>query len=390
LFISVDTVLGSFYNAAAEYHRVSQNYAAAMQFCQSALALAVSTGSPKRQSQALQVSAWVKIDSGDFSGSKDDASESQRAAKITGNLYVEAGGLRIEAICWQYFGNYSHCLSLIHRATHLMDLCGMFGCAMHNAIRVIQAEVHRCKSEYAEARNIQIHILQDCSADQSPYLHALALLNIAQIDVETGASEHEIQGNLGTALTLFQERLKYSTGVNFCDTIRAALNIQQGNSSAARRCFQKCLQTAWGKDVEVVSHRLEKLGAFHQWGPVDQGSFPCTVSFLVHSIKHKQMLELHKALQFLGDVFQAQGDQTTAVSLFTVALNGFNHMDVHRSRAECMVRLGAISKLNGDELKAAALWQTARPLFEQSLQGKQLAALDTKLAGIHHNELKEV
>jgi hypothetical protein len=118
--------------------------------------------------------------------------------------------------------------------------------------------------------------------------------------------------------------------------------------------------------------------------------FPWPVTFLVYSFNLKQRLQLHKALQFLGDVFWAQRDQDTASSLFTVALDGFTEMDVHRSRAECMVRLGDILKLNGDEPKAAKLWETAKPLFERSSQGKQLADLNAKLAKLSHNQSKEV
>jgi hypothetical protein len=132
------------------------------------------------------------------------------------------------------------------------------------------------------------------------------------------------------------------------------------------------------------------MGASHQWGPVEQVSFSGTVTFLAHSVKHKQRLELHKALQFLGDVFQSQGDQETAHSLFVAALDGFIKMDVHRSRAECMVRLGDISKLNGDELNTVELWETARPLFERSSQRKQLAELNSKLASLRYNRSQEV
>jgi hypothetical protein len=51
----------------------------------------------------------------------------------------------------------------------------------------------------------------------------------------------------------------------------------------------------------------------------------------------KEKLGILKALQFLGDVFLAQGEEYTALNLFTVALEGFTAMDVHRSRAECML-----------------------------------------------------
>ncbi|KAJ6506026.1 hypothetical protein DFH09DRAFT_1101533 [Mycena vulgaris] len=118
-------------------------------------------------------------------------------------------------------------------------------------------------------------------------------------------------------------------------------------------------------------------------------SFLDSVIFLAHSAKCKQRLELHKALQYPGDSFQAQGDQQTAISLFTVALDGFTQMDVHCSRAECMVQLGEISKLNGDELKAVELWQAAKPLFEGSSQRKQLANLNSKIASLSQNQVQQ-
>jgi hypothetical protein len=97
-----------------------------------------------------------------------------------------------------------------------------------------------------------------------------------------------------------------------------------------------------------------------------------TTVFLVHSIKHKKNLEVHKALQFFGDLFLTQGDESSAINLFTIALEGFTYMDVHCSRAECMIRLGNISKSHGDLPKAMELWDTARPLFEHSSQAQQV------------------
>jgi tetratricopeptide (TPR) repeat protein len=353
-----------------------------MQFCQSGLSLATSIGSAKRQSQTLQQLAWIKIDSGDFPGAKEDASESQKAAKIAGNLQVEATALYVEAICWQYLGSYSHCISLLDRATHLLDLCGLSGSVLlHSSIQTSQAEVHRCKSEYAEAHKIQTQILHSSSADQGPIEHAFALLNIAQINIEMEASAHDVLQNIDTA-ALLVGRVNYSSGLTICDMFRAALEVQQGNLPAARMLFQKCLQSAWGKDTEAVTYCLEKLASVHQWSPMHQRTFACTVTFLVHSAKCKQKLELHKALQFLGEVFQAHGDQETAITLFTVALNGFTQMDVHRSRAECMVHLGDISQQSGDTLKAVGLWEKARPLFERSSQTKQLAHLEAKITSV--------
>ncbi|KAJ7718331.1 hypothetical protein B0H16DRAFT_1475628 [Mycena metata] len=83
-----------------------------------------------------------------------------------------------------------------------------------------------------------------------------------------------------------------------------------------------------------------------------------------------------------------QTDELTAVSLFTVALDGFTYMDVHRSRAECMVRLGDIAKKNGDVLKALELWETAKPLFERSSQAKRVHDIDERVGSISE-ETKE-
>jgi tetratricopeptide (TPR) repeat protein len=358
----------------------------AMHFCQSGLALAISTGSTKRQCQALVQLAVIKTKLGDFSGAKEDAFESQRAAKLAGNLYTQATALRAEAIIWSHFGSYSLCISLLDQAINLLDLCGIAGGPVHGAIRSSQAEVHRCKSEYVDARNILIHILHDTNADHNPYIHAFALLNIAQVDVEIGGFGNDVQQNIHRAGVLFQ-KINYSLGIKYCDMFRAALDLQLGKFPAARITFQQYLRST---DPQAVTYCLQRLATVQEWNAADQITSLWPVIFLVHSVKSKQRLELHKALQFLGDVFRAQGDQETAISLFTVALDGFTQLDVHRSRAECMVRLGDISRLTGDEPKAVNLWETARPLFERSSQRKQLADLDVKLANLCYNHSPEV
>ncbi|KAJ7859922.1 hypothetical protein B0H13DRAFT_2355856 [Mycena leptocephala] len=68
-------------------------------------------------------------------------------------------------------------------------------------------------------------------------------------------------------------------------------------------------------------------------------------------------------------------------------------MDVHRSRAECMLQLGDISMGRSDPLKAVEFWAAAQPLFEHSLQTKQVQQINERLAGFkdvleqHRNNL---
>ncbi|KAJ7906400.1 hypothetical protein B0H13DRAFT_2333516 [Mycena leptocephala] len=64
-------------------------------------------------------------------------------------------------------------------------------------------------------------------------------------------------------------------------------------------------------------------------------------------------------------------------------------MDVHRSRAECMLRFGDISMGNSDLLKAVELWERARPLFECSSQAKQVHDIDERFANISKDVLEQ-
>ncbi|KAJ7309476.1 hypothetical protein DFH08DRAFT_899385 [Mycena albidolilacea] len=106
------------------------------------------------------------------------------------------------------------------------------------------------------------------------------------------------------------------------------------------------------------------------------------VMYCGYAYKTKDKWALHKALLFLGDVFLATKDNETATNLYIVALEGFTHMDVHRSRAECMVHLGDLANEQGHASKAIGFWKKARPLFEQSLQAKDVAEIDVKLSTV--------
>jgi hypothetical protein len=90
----------------------------------------------------------------------------------------------------------------------------------------------------------------------------------------------------------------------------------------------------------------------------------------------------------LGEIFFSQKDENTARSLFTVALTGFTYMDVHQSRAECMLRLGDIYHVHSDNLNARELWQTTMLLFERSSRAKEVQCVDERLACIDRNVLE--
>ncbi|KAJ7823734.1 hypothetical protein B0H13DRAFT_1919503 [Mycena leptocephala] len=119
------------------------------------------------------------------------------------------------------------------------------------------------------------------------------------------------------------------------------LYLREANFLLAKTLFESCLKPSF-TPPEIMSYCLERLGNTSCWGAPNWMSGWTTV-FLVHSVQRQEKLGIYKALQFLGDAFLAQDDEHTAINLFTVALEGFTYMDVHCSRAECMLQLGDIS-----------------------------------------------
>ncbi|KAJ7300621.1 hypothetical protein DFH08DRAFT_908348, partial [Mycena albidolilacea] len=246
-----------------------------------------------------------------------------------------------------------------------------------------QAEVHKCKSEYSEAWTIQTKMLQ-IATNRSAYWHAVALLNLAEIAVSMGVQKQDVLGNIELAKSIFTT-LNLKLLIICCDATLADLYIREKDLPTAKRLFKKCLELAT-EHSEIKLFCFERLGNASFWG-ADESTPGWTTIFLIHSLKLKAKLKVYKALQFLGQMFFTYKDENTAVSLFTVALVGFTYMDVHQSRAECMLRLGDISNRCGDLLKAAELWETARPLFEKSSQMTEVQCVDKRLSCVDSNVL---
>ncbi|KAJ7265630.1 hypothetical protein C8J57DRAFT_1470074 [Mycena rebaudengoi] len=103
---------------------------------------------------------------------------------------------------------------------------------------------------------------------------------------------------------------------------------------------------------------------------------------LALALKCKDKRQTMQAFRCFGQFFSVQGDNETALSLFNFALDGFTFMDIHRWRADCMVRIADILNNRGEAMKAVELWKAARPLFERSSQTKDILKIDGKLAEV--------
>ncbi|KAJ6573383.1 hypothetical protein DFH09DRAFT_1457283 [Mycena vulgaris] len=376
---------GRLYNALGDYYQYHRNdIPTALNYFQTGLLLAISTGNTRRQCHASAYLADIKRQMGDPAAGQMYGSEAARLAKISADLYYEARALCTEAMCCHADADYKYAASLCNRARDLLAHCGMSGGTLDSDIMFTQAEIHKLKSEYVEARNILTKILHACPIELVPLEHAFPLLNIAELDVLLGAPTDKVQRNIDTAQSIFNS-INYLVYEMMCNATMGALHLREENLQSAKSLFHKCMSSR-GTYPELVNYCLERLGDRSLWDSTDQS---WTIIYLVHASRSQQKLDVHKALQFLGHIFHTEGDQDTAVSLLTTALEGFTQMDVHRSRAECMLQLGYISKENGDLLKAAELWRTARPLFEQSSQVNKVALIDEELLSITGYVLNE-
>ncbi|KAJ7885238.1 hypothetical protein B0H13DRAFT_1889659 [Mycena leptocephala] len=355
----------------------------AMKFLDKALELSMVGGNPNQQCRVLVGIALFHWRVGDFCLSQMHAIEAQQLSRLSANLFDEAVALQIDAMCSMDLGNYQESMTQLYRARELLHICGMSGAAVDHNIRTCQAEVHLLKSEYGKARSINIQIIETTS-DENPQFHAIALLNIAEIDEKIGRAAKDVYQNLDKANEIFSDFNDQISIIN-CEVVQAAMHLREEKFALAKVKLQQCFRSAWGRNNQAVSYCLETLANIKAWQAIGP-QFRWPVVYLAYAHKTKVKLALHKALLFMGDVFIFNEDEDTAYTLYVVALEGFTYMDVHHSRAQCMLCLGDIAEKRTDFSKATEYWNAARPLFERSLQEKDVAKIDKRLAAMEETE----
>ncbi|KAJ7777815.1 hypothetical protein B0H14DRAFT_2631439 [Mycena olivaceomarginata] len=211
----------------------------------------------------------------------------------------------------------------------------------------------------------------------------MSLLNIAHIDIICGDTR-DVYHKLNQAKENFN---KFASPIEiiYCNATEADIELREKKFDLAKIRFQECLHYTWGAGDGVESFCLERLADITAW-PTSELESRWPVTYLGYAYKIKDKLALHKALLWLGDVFIVNTDGKTAENLYMLALDGFTQMDVHRSRAQCMIRLGDLANKQGHTSKAISLWQTARPLFERSLQATDVAQIDVRLSVAEKHE----
>ncbi|KAJ7469513.1 hypothetical protein FB451DRAFT_1476333 [Mycena latifolia] len=382
---------------AAMFYRVAGGYylnqkddkTMGLQFLDKALTLARNCRNVEEETGILNKLARAECGIGDYSGAQRHACEAEERSQMCGDVYKEAQALDNQAVCCVFLGNSNTAIALWKRGRQLLQLCGMSSGSLDHNIMAAQANVHYQKSEYTEAHSVFTTIANDTSPHKDPRNHALSVINIAIIELVTGKPEPEVQRNIEKAQEMFAA-MRFPLGIDTCRMVLADLKLRERNISHAKELFQACLNSQWGKDAELVAYTMARLADVTCWPSAEiKWSSRWQVLYLAHSTKSQSKIDLYKAFQFLGDGFMLEGDEDTAHSLFEVTLEAFTQMDIHRSRADCMLRLGDIAQQSGDLVKAVSLWRDARPLFERSLQGKEVAKIDTRLAAVETDLLRQ-
>ncbi|KAF8189087.1 hypothetical protein K438DRAFT_1936075 [Mycena galopus ATCC 62051] len=379
-----DPILESkFYQAAgAHFFYYEVDLARALQFYEKALELSKLARDSDIQAQVLKGMALLKIRSGNYCAAQVYNTEAIRLAKISGNLVLEADAHSNGAMCSRFLGNYPQSVAQNHRAKELIGICGLSGGVIDQNITVDQAEIHLLKTEYSQARSIHSQMAEANAMNENACHYALSLLNIAQIDITIGKTTEEVYQNLDTARQIFNSLDSQKTFIVLCDIIQADMQLRERKFDLAKAKFQECMHSAWGIDNEVESFCLERLANVRAWQTPEESIWP--VIYLGYALKFREKLVLHNALLFIGDLFIAHYDERTAMSLYTVALEGFTHMDVHRNQAQCMLRLGDLANKQGNISLAILHWTGARPLFERSSQAADVAQVDSRLTTVEN------
>ncbi|KAJ7462873.1 hypothetical protein FB451DRAFT_1494903 [Mycena latifolia] len=362
------------------YFYTERKMAVALKYLHKALYLANLDGNIRKEAMILSDLGQIKWEIGEYTVAQKYAQASHRLAELSALCYQSCGDIQNNILCCQ-------------RARKLLELCGTTTGSAYRTLLYALAEAQLLKSEYAEARNAYMQLARDVAANESHY-YAWTPLNIAQLDIIIGASKQDVLSNLNKAMALFDaSRYGYyniASAKIYCNIVLGQLYLREGEIPTAKHILQTCFHSTWGNDAQGVLSCMESFANIKDWPQSDfHWASGWAVVYLAYAKNLGDNIALHQALQFLGDVFQAEGDCATSISLLTIALEGFTSMDIHRSRAECMLGLGDLAKGQGDASKAIELWKTARPLFEHSSQANQVTQIDERLAAITNNVLEE-
>ncbi|KAJ7721085.1 hypothetical protein B0H14DRAFT_3170364 [Mycena olivaceomarginata] len=345
------------------FYRSKFDLPQAMQFYQRALKLAKMCPDSNPKCENLINIAWLQMLAGEYCTAQVHAREVQRLSQLSANLYHEASALWIEAICLRSLGYFGQSADQLHRSRAMLGICGLANGELDHEIAIGHGEIHLQKSEYAEARKIYYQVVEANSPEQDPLSYAISVLNIAHIATlcgDTRTASHD----LNQAKDILSTSMVPKDSIRYC-MVEAEIELTEEKFEIAKVKFKEILTSLWGQDNEIELFCLGRLADIRAW-PASELHPRWPVMYCARAYKSKDKLGTPQSTSFYG----------------RLALEGFTHMDIHRSQAQCMVHLGDLANKQGQTSEAIGFWTRARPLFEQSLQAKDVAQIDIRLSTV--------
>ncbi|KAJ7242053.1 hypothetical protein C8J57DRAFT_1477570 [Mycena rebaudengoi] len=300
---------GRWYRALGVYFQMAKSDSAgALQYFQTAYSLAETTGYPTSVGyRALASICGILLDTEKPLSALTHAKEAYRYAEHIGDIRGQAWSLHLQGESHIYLSNYRHAQHLLQKSSHILATLGHQQGGLNLQILSLQAEIHLVKSEYLESRKLQVAIASSCQATSYPGI--LANLNMATIDITTGADSKIIHQNLDIA----QSHLKALYGFwarrlgTFSDYIAAELWLCDGALGTANAMFEQGFALSLDIDTDLALLCAQRLGDLSTGMNEIPNTLQWTGIFLGLALKCKDKHQTMQAFRCLGQIFSAQG-----------------------------------------------------------------------------------
>ncbi|KAJ7597911.1 hypothetical protein C8J56DRAFT_921374 [Mycena floridula] len=353
-----------------------------LQYARLAFLLAAKCNNLETQAWALFRASAAHFGSGNYAASLYFAQECESKAQHVGSIILEASSLSKQATALAKLGNLHQASILAEQAHQRMNILLIDETTFtYYPIFTKRGDIHVIKTEYEEARKAF-----EKAALITWYGRLLSHLVILLVDLAISPPP----------LASIRERMeRYSQNVPrpLQPITTEILNLCWGmyflHSGDMDLAVMHCLKSITPEsECETVILAFQVLADIGLAKGDTEFSLQYSVLQFALCQKSNDRPGRLLALRRIGDVFLAnRGDlgnlaerEKTAVALFELALEGFTTMDIHRGRADCLLRLGDIHQVRGDTLKAKRLWTLAKPLFKRSSQGEAVQVCIKRLA----------
>jgi tetratricopeptide (TPR) repeat protein len=363
------------YYILAFFNYRRNNIRQGLHWCEFALSQKQDNTSPVYCS-LLELTSVLLTMSGKASGAINLARKASQISEFVGDTWGQSRAMKVECTSQFALGNL-RCAGALAKAAHRLGPP-----EMKEACKEHLACVHLAKTEYQEAQDLLLQNMAYWTSLKTPVTDTvLRQLMLAEIAIETGGELEDISRHIEVARIQCNTFVVWPVGLIHCDRLTADLHLLQGKFSVARE-FETCLLSyQQSQDAEGIELVLKRLADIQYGIHSHRTTWKWTIILLAHALATKSRGAIAKALRCIGDLL-VEDDENTSLSLFSAALDAFTFMDVHRDRADCMVRIAAIFEHRGEIENAVDLLQKARPLYARSSQTQEIFKIDAKLQSV--------